>query len=996
MTGLSWKAGFLAFGLGVLASCPAFAQTIAGVVTDTGGAVVPGADVETTSPALIEGHRDVQTNEAGRYTFVNLQPGTYTVTVKKQGFSAVARQGVVLTTGFTAEVDLQLSVGEVTQTVQIQAQSPAVDTQSTTLNDVLSTNNMESLPTGRGLNDFLDLIPGGGTQNFGAPAYRGNTDAQTMIDGARTTILIGAGPGLTSHVTSNSAYQEMSFSNGMDNLDMQTPGMLTRITPKEGGNQFHGGLFATYTRDSFSGNNVPAKLAGPPDLLQASVPLKLWDLNPTIGGPIMKDKLWFQGTFQVDSNNFASPHSPANALPPGLNFQPGAAVNDPTKLYTGTGNVTYQADSEDKVSLFFEQTTTDEPFARLPNFTFFGLNDAANASTNLNTYSQQVVLRWTRIQSARLLIDSTFSIYRDTIANDVGGAFRNWSARFNNEPNLPRPVVTALGTGNYTLGFVFNQPISDFNQSHTWTLAQSASYVTGSHQFKVGYQFMRGSYYHAQRYPGDAYLTEFAPGFTELTEALPLNGTDNVNGDLGVYAQDKWTIQRLTVNYGIRFDYLRTSTPSETLPATAFLPSESFPGVGVLNWKDLSPRVGAAYDVFANHKTVVRAGIARFVAGQTTNITEANNPASLIQGTANFLYTGTNGTIYNPDGSLNKASIGPSLSTGGAAFGTNAQTTFYSPGVLSGFDKRGYTWDVEGGVSQQILPRLSVTGTIYYMWTGNLTATENVALSPADYDPFCATAPSDPALPGGGNYQVCGLYNLNPAYLSVTPHNEVVFANSVGNHKGILNVTNGFQLNTQGTFGRGGFLTGGFEYRRILYDNCATLIIDPQSLYCRSFTPYLPNFRLSGGYVLPGKITVATIFRGNKQSGGLFATTQTGIGASWSAPYQDTTLGRPCTGGFGAGTCTVPLVNPYAKYLPVWTQFDMRFSRPFSLKERFRLTPEFDFLNIFNQAGISAVNTTYTAPSVLATQGQFALPWQYATSIGPEPRQFRLSFQFNF
>ncbi|MBV9504313.1 MAG: TonB-dependent receptor [Acidobacteriia bacterium] len=995
MSRLPLSAGFLAFGLGILAVPPAFAQTIAGVITDPTGAVISGADVDASSPALIEGHRTVTTNEAGRYTFVNLVPGTYTVSVKKEGFSSANRGGVVLTTGFTAEVDLQLTIGQLTNTVAIEAEAPAVDTQSTTLNQVVTTNNMEALPTGRSISDFLNLIPGGGTLNFGAPAYRGNTDAQTMVDGARTSVLIGAGPGLTSHLTSNSAYQEMSFSNGMDNLDMQTPGMLSRIIPKEGGNQFHGALFATYTRDSFSGNNVPASLAGPPANLLASVPLKLWDFNPTVGGPIIKNKLWFQATFQVDSNNYAVPRSPANALSPGLAFAPGGQVNNPTKSYDGTGNLTWQADTKDKFSFFFDQTSTDAPFTREPSFTFFGLNNTGSATNDLDTYSKQFIIRWTRIMTPRLLIEGTFSIYNDVIANDLLGPYHNWEARFNTDASLPRPAVSALEVGNYGLGYIYNNVLSDYTQSNTWTLAHSASYVTGSHQFKIGYQFLRGQNIYRSRFPGDAYITSFGPAFTEVTEYLPTNTINKIGADLGVYVQDKWTIKRLTVNYGIRFDYLRTNVPNESLIPTAFLPAENFNGVNVLNWKDLSPRFGLAYDVFPNHKTVVRAGVARFVAGQTTAITNANNPDSLIQGTATYLLNPGFSTVYNSDGTLNKAALGAPQGNN-ANFGTLNQTTFYNPSVLRGFDKRGYTWDIEGGVSQQVLPRTSVAGTFYYMWQGNLTATLNDALSPGDYNPFCATAPADPALPGGGGYQVCGLYNLNPAYLSVPTHNDVVFANSIGNHKGILNVTNGFQLNTQGTFGKGGFVTGGFEYRRILYDNCGTLVINPQTLYCRSVTPYLPNFRLSVGYVFPFKIAAAGIFHGNKTSGALFAATQTGIAATWSAPYTATTLGRPCTGGTGAGSCSVPLVNPYVNYLPVWTQFDMRFSRPFTLRERLRFTPELDFLNIFNQAGISSVNTTYTAPAVLATQGPNALPWQYPTGIGPEPRQFRISLQMNF
>jgi hypothetical protein len=987
------KVGAVLFGITTLFLCSSFAQSITGAVTDPSGAAVAGAQVEVASPALIEQQRTVTTNDVGRFTFINLEPGMYTVTVKKESFTAARREGVVLTTGFTAQIDLQLMVGAITETVAVQAEAPVVDTQSTTANEVLNTNNMEQLPTNRTLGSFLDLIPGGGTQNFGAPAYRGSTDAQTMIDGARTSILIGAGPGLTSGATSNSAFQEMSFSNGLDNLEMQTPGMFTRIIPKEGGNQFHGGLFATFTNDSFSGNNVNAALAAPPSNLLASVPLRLWDLNPTFGGPIIKGKLWFQGTLQVDSNNFASPRSPANATP-GLTFTKGGAVNDPTKAYTGTGNVTYQVDTRDKISFFYQQTSTDEPFTREPSFVFFGLNNAADASANLNTYSKQSIVRWTRIQSARLLFDGTFSIFNDTIANDIAGPYQNWSAQFNNNSNLTRPSPASLMVGNFGAGFIYNQTLSDFNQSKTWTLANSANYVTGSHQFRFGYQFLRGQYYHAQRYVGDAYITAgFGP--PTVTEVLPLNSIDKIGGDLGVYAQDKWTIKRMTINYGARFDYLRTRTPNENLPATAFLPAQTFAPKGVVNWRDISPRVGLAYDVFSNHMTVLRAGIAKFVAGQTTNLTDVNNPAALIQNSATFAYLGgSSATIYNPDGSLNKNAIGAPTSNAAATFGTTQQTTFYSPDVISGWGHRGHTWDLEGGISQQILPRVSVTGTAYYIWTANRIATVNTNLNIADYDRFCATAPSDSVLPGGGGYQVCGLANLNPAYLSIPVHNVVSLSTDWGNHNGILNVTNGFQLNTQGSFGRGGFITGGFEYRRIIFDNCATLLVDPTnggSYFCRSVTPYLPNFRLSGGYTLPGKIMVSTIFKGNKASGGLFATTQQGIGASWGAPFSATTLGRPCTGGFGFGTCTVPLVNPYNNYLEVWTQFDTRFSRPFTIEDRYRLTPEFDFFNIFNQAGISGVSSTYTAATATTPR-----TWAYPTGIGPIPRQFRFSLQFNF
>lgn len=255
MTRCTWFTATVV-GWVMLCSSSASAQGISGLVTDGSGAVVPGVTVEASSPALIEQTRAVVTNDAGRYSVVNLRPGTYTVKFTLAGFTPVTRDGIVLTSDFTAQVNVQLGIGALDEVVTVEGATPVVDLQNLAQPRILTRDVMDAIPTaGRTPADLMQTLPGV-TPGFFGSSFRGTQDSLTMVDGMRSTLMIGAGPSLTTAPGNSNMYQEFSFSTAIDSAEMGQPGMRINLVPRDGGNQFHASVFTNYTNDGWQASNI--------------------------------------------------------------------------------------------------------------------------------------------------------------------------------------------------------------------------------------------------------------------------------------------------------------------------------------------------------------------------------------------------------------------------------------------------------------------------------------------------------------------------------------------------------------------------------------------------------------------------------------------------------------------------------------------------------------------------------------------------------------------
>ena len=1000
-------AALMCMGLG---RSVAFAQTgsIAGVAKDTSGAVLPGVTVEAASPVLIEKVRSVVTDGQGVYKIIDLRPGAYTVTFSLEGFNAFKREGIVLTSDFTATVNADMRVGAVSETVTVSGESPLIDTQSVTQRKSLTHELIDALPTGRSFQNLSVLVPGVqtalGSQDVGGTGgdryqtlsvHGSRADQMPLVmNGMPFNNMNNTGGGYnTTLVVNTGTVQEMSVTTSGLAAEARSSGVLTNIIPKEGGNTFRGGFFGNFSSAGLQTNNLTQELIDK-NLKAVNSVKKLWDVNPTFGGPLIQDKLWFFGGFRYNgaqsylANMFTNlrPGAPqycvtAGGCSYGDAFHPttlvpnsqdlnNQAIGGDTWTRGETLNLTWQASSKDKVTFFshFNQRLVD-----------------CNQCSALNspeagvyfTHSPEYLLQstWTRTHSNKLLLEGGFTFYNET-----------WI--FGPEPyNVnglgPDAVVSKTES---SLGILYGAAnVFTTAANHQYNARFAANYVTGSHAFKVGVQDMWGT--RNYRYDTNQSMAwTFLRGIpTSITEyARPLIDSERLTAALGIYAQDRWTVNRLTLNLGLRFDYHNAQVPVQDLAAIPFVAARHYDAVtDVPNWKDLSPRVGGAFDLLGNGKTILRAAYNRYVASESTNMATLNNRVNTSINSATRSWTDTNGN-FKPDCDLsNPASQSvPGGDTCGplnAPLGNLNVAAAYDSAITSGFGVRPNDQEVAAGIQQQVLPRVAVDFQFTRHSFGNFIAAQNTTRTPSAYNSFCVNAPSDPRLPNGGGNQICGFQDLQTAFFTTVPFFQVQKASNFGD---VSDVYTGYDFNANARLPRGGVVSGGASIGHEVTDICqvagqasvtyagvagvlassagtlAALVGTPSTLYCHVEPPFQADVKGFVTYPLP--------WFGLNAS----ATMQNRAGPQITASYTITAaqvqnLGRPLGGG--ATTATTALIAPGTLYGARVTQVDFRLGKSFKVQHS-RIQASMDIFNLLNSSAILSQNNTYGAAWQSPTQ----------------------------
>ena len=975
----------------------AFAQgAIVGGVTDSSGAVLRGVLVEVTSPVLIERTRTTHTDDAGRYRVDGLRPGRYLVRFTTVGLQPAQRDDVEVAGSFTAIVNAELSPGGFAESVRVTANGPPVDIHSATGEVTVPGEVVRSLPTARSYNALVVIVPGvvtnvndtvTGTATTSFPRHGGRlNEGRLLLDG----LTVGSPPSgnsATSYVVDVGLAQEVTFVTAGASGESETGGLVMNILPRIGGNAFHGTLFAGATSARLHSDNLTPALRE--QGVARATPLdKLYDFTGSFGGPIRKDRAWFfvtahtGGSTRGIANLYYNLHA---GDPSQWRYAPDftrPAYSDRT-FENASGRVTWQMTPRNKVTGFWDA----QSLCRNCTGATAGLSEPARLSPEavgvLGRPLHVAQVAWSSPLNNRVFIEAGFGSTYFGVGN------------FEREPNPTRDLIRVAEqcangcaeNGNIP-GLVYRS--QDFSVAHTgsYLWKGSVSFVIGTHRLKTGYQhtFMTDDRTWMTNNQNLSY--RFDNGIpNQLTQSISPWVNDARVGWSGLFAQDEWTLARLTVQGAVRFDRARSWFPSQEQGPSRFLPAPIvIPETrGVDSYKDITTRVGAVYDLFGDGNTALKFTLGKYLEGAGVNGTYANTNPSLRMPTTTMPF-GTPGVTRSwtdanrnvvPDCNLLNPAAQDFRESGGdlcgvmsnTSFGDNVLSNNFDPDLLNGWGVRPSEWNLGISFQQRIGPRSSLDVTYTRRSFRGFSVVDNLALESSDLTPFNLVAPLDSRLPDGGGYVIPGLYDVVPEKAGRVT-NLVADSDKYGRWQQRFN---GLDVAINVRTAAGLTLIAGTSTGQTVADNCnvraqlpelattttgtstfgAGLLgsaVTTNSPYCHVAFGILTQARGLAAYVVPKiEIQVSAVYQ--SKPGPMLA-------ANYVAPNAEVAplLGRNLSGN--APSITVNLVRPGTLYGGRINQLDLRFAKRFDLG-RTRSVVALDIYNALNSSAVLAYNMAF-------------------------------------
>jgi hypothetical protein len=971
----------------------------AGVVHDASGAVLPGVTVEAASPALIEKTRSVVSDAQGNYKIVDLRPGVYTVTFTLAGFAVVKREGLELPSNFTMPVNAELRVGSLEETLTVTGESPVVDVQSNTHASVLSRDVLDSVPNAHTIQSVGQLVVGvtltapdvGGSQAMQQTYFsvHGSGAAQTamLMDGM---IINGLqGDGAIQSYLNDAGSQEMVYQTGGGAADSTAGGVRINLIPKEGGNTVHGSFFGGLERS----NGFPGQSDNLSDSLRATGVKTLdkiglyRDLDMTLGGPIAKDRLWYFASgraFTVNkpiSNTFHVPvgQTFANCVSGVASCAQGV---DNQKINSVLGRMTWQVSPRNKFSVYADKIWKSRGAA---------MNPGDDPDTSSVVWTSPLYLtntiKWTSTVSNKLLVEGGYSMNIERYENLY-------------QPGIEQPWGTAawlagapyrdVGFGTTSHAASVSTGGGEYQKSpDRYNLQGSASYVTGSHNVKLGFQHSWGRDGNTLRQNADL-VQNYQNGsplnvILEGTANPKTYWTEHLNANLGIYAQDQWTLKRLTLNYALRWEYVNEQVDGQPAQSGRFANIPAFGDIKMPVWKTWSPRVSAIYDLTGDGKTAARIGFNRFQSAATTTFASLYDPANalIIQTTAPWvdknhdnIAQGNPGCNFQTD---------PNCEIDFSKVPTNFGTISLSnpdPRVTRPY---GDAYNV--GITREVRPGVSVSFDWFRAYSKDLFERNNVlrpgtlnadgTVTNASYRPVTIFSPID-------GHPIT-------MYDTVSKAAQQAVKNIDGNDPNLTQRYDGFEVNVTARLPHGGRIFGGTATDRSIANTCSSAATNPNLLnYCdqtQSGIPWLTQAKVVATYEVPFGIRVSGALQ--TLPGYLLGTRALQTGGSGNPNLTDvsglgsiitvtpTTTYKVCPGNAASAGCTVgalivpgmnsasfsvPLIAPQTEYTSRVNQLDVAVSKRI-IVGRLKFDPKIDVFNVLNSSDYFTVRTTTFTPT---------------------------------
>jgi len=1011
------------FALTWLLTLPAavYAQaTIAGVVRDSSGAVLPGVTVEAASPALIEKIRTAVTDGSGQYRIVDLRAGDYTVTFTLTGFGTLKREGIELTGTFTATVNADLKVGSLSETITVSGETPIVDVQSARRQTTVSGDVIASIPTSRaygtifGLNPAVQMGAGAaldvqvmpGLSVFGGAGGRG-TEGRVQLDGLNTGAPLSGG-GTSGYIPDLGTAQEVSFTTSGGLGEAEVGGPVMNIVPRTGGNSVKGNVYFAGVSGGMVGSNYTQDLKDrglrtPGDLL------KLWDVSGSVGGPIKKDRVWYFLNIRDEGSYRAVPGMYAN-VNAGVKGKY-TYVADPTRPAATAGSwrianlrMTIQASQKNKFNLFWDEQhpcqgatwgeTEEGCRNQQPGQVIGGApGQAGTFGTATATSSPEIASYagrgptshvFQRVQQATWSSPVTNRLFLEAAA---GGSFSRYGGQEvpgNMTEDIPRIVEQctagcANNGGIQNLTYASQNWVNNQGLQSTWRA--SASYVTGAQNLKVGYM---GAFHVANA----LYMSNNTHLTYRVNNGVPNQFTMDLNPFSiygrtryeALYAQDQWTMKRLTIQGALRYEHAWSYFPEQQVGPVKFLPTPVlYPEQpGVLGYDDITPRVGFAYDLFGTGKTSIKVNVGKYLEAATNHNTySASNPTARMVGSSSQLtapppvtrtWTDANAN-YVPDCDLLNPAQQDLRARGGdfcgpfsnSNFGKPLFTNSYDPSILEGWGTRPSDWQIGVSVQQELAPRVSIEVGYSRRWLThfsgqNDTVNDNLLTTAANYDKWSVTAPSDSRLPGGGGYTINGLYDITPTLFGQV-NNLTTWGSNFGDE---YSRYNGVLVNLSARTHNGITFQGGINSGKTVTDVCAVRARLPElvsltnvsqvSPYCHADSGYVTRVTGLGSYTVP-KIDVLVSGTFRSDQGAVIAANYTVTSA-----VAAQSLGRPLAGA--TPNVSVNLIAPGEIYGDRVNEVDLRVAKVLRFGKT-RTNVGFDIYNVLNSNPVLTYNNAF-------------------------------------